>query len=193
MLTILSLLQPIITRENEEERTMHFAPQSFAEVKQYVSNHMSLLLEADGHSPLVGRILALLLFATEPVSLQEIAEQLKVTRAAVSVHIRSMERNALCHKVATSNDRKNYYYISDDVDLSAIRAFKDRITATRSMVDTALTACDMLPDVHPEEMEAHDLLKRRFCEFAALSDLLMSQLEELEEKWKVMKQQLGER
>lgn len=170
---------------------MQHAPRTFPELKQFVSNQMSLQLECDGHSPLVGRILALLLFASEPISLQEIAEQLKVTRAAVSVHIRSMERIGLCYKVATSNDRKNYYYIADDIDLSSIRAFKERMVGTQQMVDTALSAYDVIKDVEPDEQETYALLKERFTAFRALSELIMTQLDELEEKWKAIKQQLG--
>lgn len=180
----------VLKRENEEEMTMQHAPRSFLELKQFVSNQMSLQLECEGHSPLVGRILALLLLATEPISLQEIAEQLKVTRAAVSVHIRSMERIGLCYKVATSNDRKNYYYISDDIDLSSIRSFKERMISTQQMVATALSSYDVIKDVEPNEQETYALLKERFTAFSALSELIMSQLDELEGKWKSIKQQL---
>ncbi|GAA4859034.1 hypothetical protein GCM10023310_42770 [Paenibacillus vulneris] len=170
---------------------MQHAPRTFSELKQFVSNQMSLQLEYDGHSPLVGRILALLLFASEPISLQEIAEQLKVTRAAVSVHIRSMERIGLCYKIATSNDRKNYYYVSDDIDLSSIRSFKERLANTQQTVNTALRAYDVITDVEPHEQETYAMLKERFTAFSVLSELIMAQLIELEEKWKVIKQQLG--
>ncbi|UUZ95943.1 hypothetical protein LJK87_17135 [Paenibacillus sp. P25] len=77
-------------------------PQSFSDLKRVFSNQMSLTFETDGFSPLVGRIFALLLFAPEPLSLQDMADQLGVTKAAVSVQVRALEKHSMCQKLPTS-------------------------------------------------------------------------------------------
>ncbi|TVY09545.1 GbsR/MarR family transcriptional regulator [Paenibacillus cremeus] len=156
---------------------------TFSDLKQNVSNHMSLTFDTDGFSPLVGRIFALLLFAPGPRSLQEMADELGVTKAAISVQVRTLEKFAMCQKLPTSNDRKDYYYISDDFSLTAMRSGLNKIQAIQRQVQATLDAFHALPAVSEEEKASHDAAKRRYLEMGEMYKLYMSRLEGIEEEW----------
>ncbi len=68
------------------------------------------------------KIFGLLLFAPQPLGLQEMADELGVSKAAVSVQVRALEQLSLCYKWATANDRKDYYYVAEDFNLTVLRS-----------------------------------------------------------------------
>ncbi|WP_159884075.1 GbsR/MarR family transcriptional regulator [Paenibacillus puerhi] len=171
---------------------MNQTPHSFTDLKRLVSHAMSQSFESEGFSPLVGRIFGLLLFAPEPVSLQSMAEQLGVSKAAVSVQVRTLERNSMCQKLTSSSDRKDYYYIADDVNATALRSTKQKMDAMTQQVQSTLSAMETLTDIAPDEQNSFQAAKRRFEESVAMYGLISSKLEGLEEEWLLVRQQLYE-
>lgn len=163
---------------------------TFSGLKQNVSNRMSLSFEADGFSPLVGKIFALLLFAPEPLSLQEMADQLGVTKAAVSVQVRTLEKHSMCHKLPTSSDRKDYYYISDDFTDSALRTTVMKIQTIQHQINATLDAFGAIRDVDKQDQASRNISERRYLEMEEMYKLLFSRLEGIEEEWMKLRKQL---
>ncbi|SFL49770.1 DNA-binding transcriptional regulator GbsR, MarR family [Paenibacillus sp. 1_12] len=163
---------------------------SFEELKTNISNHMSLSFESEGFSPLVGKIFAQLLFASSPMSLQEIAENLGVTKAAISVQARTLEKHMMCHKLPTSSNRKDYYYISDDFSMTTIQIMIMKIGNIQKMIESTLNSFSNLAEVEESEQSSLYASKRRFLEMQALHEMLMARLEGLEEEWEVRREQI---
>lgn len=157
--------------------------QTFSDLKQNVADNLSLTFELDGFSPLVGKIFALLLFAPEPLSLQEIADQIGVSKAAVSVQIRLMERSCLCQKLPTSNDRKDYYFISDDFCRNTMQSMNEKIHKFKQRVDTTLQALHALSHIAEGEEASYHIAKRRYAEVSELYQLYLSRIDGIEEEW----------
>lgn len=67
-----------------------------------------------GLGRLVGQIYALLYLSTNPLSLDEIALQLGVSKASISITIRQMERWCAVHKVWVKGDRRDFYEAETD-------------------------------------------------------------------------------
>ncbi|HEY1173775.1 MAG TPA: hypothetical protein VGH19_20590 [Verrucomicrobiae bacterium] len=67
-----------------------------------------------GLGRLVGQIYALLYLSPEPICLEEIAAQLGVSKASISITIRQMERWAAVHKVWVKGDRRDFYEAETD-------------------------------------------------------------------------------
>lgn len=168
----------------------HLPPQTYSDIMQLVSNHMSLSLEHEGYSPLVGKIFTLLLFATEPLSIQEMAERLGVTKAAISVHIRAMERNDLCSKRPTSSDRKNYYTLSDGYNMAWIRSFQDKLKQSHEVVQTALEASGSLTDMTAVERDSLKQFRQRCKEISEIQQLMMASLRQLHQDWQEARMRL---
>ncbi|MCR8631658.1 MULTISPECIES: GbsR/MarR family transcriptional regulator [Paenibacillus] len=155
------------------------------ELKLNISNFMSLYLEHEGFSPLVGKMYTLLLFSSEPISLQQMAEELSVSKAAISVQIRTMELKHLCHKVPIQNDRKDYYYITDDFGINIVRNEIGKFNSVKQAVDGALAGFP-----HPSNVESHDeegcnIIRRRFQNMSMLCGMFISRMGELHEEWQL--------
>ncbi|MGF7031885.1 DNA-binding transcriptional regulator GbsR (MarR family) [Paenibacillus mucilaginosus] len=163
---------------------------TFAEVRRTFSNHMSLAFESEGFSPLVGRIFALLLFSKDPMSLQDLSEHLGVTKAAVSVQVRALERQCMCQKVPTGSDRRDYYYIAQDFSLTTMRSTKQKIHSIKEQCDVILSTLESLGAVELEEVSALDASRRRFIEMSAMYQLFLSRMEGIEEEWVQLRERL---
>ncbi len=173
-----------------KEKKMSKPHLSFGEYKWTVTQQMSRTFELEGCSPLVGKIFGLLLFAPKPVSLQEIADQLGVTKAAVSVQVRALEKYSMCQKIPMRSDRKDYYYISEDFTLISMRASKQKIELITKRSEELLFALKGMSHIDEAEKESFEVSKRRFAEVAAMYRMFLSRLEGIEEEWIRLKEQL---
>jgi len=80
-----------------------------------------------------GRLFALLLVSAEPLSLDDLATQLGVSKASVSVNARLLEDRAKLERVSRPGDRRDYYQIGDDI---LERAMEDRMARVRRIQQT---------------------------------------------------------
>lgn len=160
------------------------------ELQKHVNEQMALLFERGGSSPLVGRIFGLLLFSSEPLSLQEMADRLQVTKAAVSVQVRTLEQHGLCFKLARSNDRKDYYQIRDNFGVTVVQDSTQHMLTFLSFLNQVLQEFPDPQQVPSDESAAYTVAKRRFLEIKALYELIFDRLEGFEEEWEKRRQQL---
>lgn len=72
-----------------------------------------------GLSKLMGRIVGLLIFEEGPLSLDEIAEQLQVSKGPVSQITRRLNENGLLRKVWVPGSRRDYYAAEEEIFLRA--------------------------------------------------------------------------
>lgn len=72
---------------------------------------MGLTMERLGASRTLGRILGLLLVADDPLSLTEMADILRVSKASISTNTRLCEQAGLVLRIGIPGDRRTYYEI----------------------------------------------------------------------------------
>ncbi len=106
-------------------------------VAQFIEQ-FGVLLAADGYPRVAGRLFGLLLLAPEVRSLDELAKQLGVSKASVSINIRLLEHKGVVERVSQPGDRRDYYRIVDDIlartmehRVNRIRLFKDAVHSAR--------------------------------------------------------------
>lgn len=75
---------------------------------------LSLFAEADGLPRIAGRIAGLLLIRQRPVSFDEIAEQLHVSRASVSTNTRLLESLGVIRRLSKLGERKDLFEVGGD-------------------------------------------------------------------------------
>ncbi|MCF7822608.1 MAG: MarR family transcriptional regulator [Candidatus Marinimicrobia bacterium] len=68
---------------------------------------------------LMGRIIGLLLYSEEPISLDMMTEELKVSKGPVSQILRRLRDHSLVKRVWVGGDRKDYYQVVDQIFLQA--------------------------------------------------------------------------
>ncbi len=67
-----------------------------------------------GFSDVMGRLYGTLLLSPEPLSLDELAEGLKISKGSVSMNMRSLERWGMAKEVWVRGERKKYYRAESD-------------------------------------------------------------------------------
>ncbi len=75
--------------------------------------HMGGYFESSGVPPIGGRILGLLMIAHQPLSAEEIASLLNVSRASVSTNFRVLSAGGLAERFTSHADRVTYYVFPD--------------------------------------------------------------------------------
>ena len=146
------------------------------ETVQFVER-MGLAIERLGLTRTFGRLFGLLMVADRPLSLDEMTEQLHVSKASVSTNARSCEELGLARRVGVRGDRRDYYEI-------APHAF-EKMTAKRVAVLHAMAgiAAEGLAAVG----EAKSPARERLTEMLDFYMFMGEQVEELLGRWREMK------
>ncbi|MFN7035193.1 MAG: GbsR/MarR family transcriptional regulator, partial [Bellilinea sp.] len=77
-------------------------------LSQFIEN-MGLHFEEYGIPRIGGKILGLLLIASRPVSPEEMAELLQVSRSSISTNLRTLMMAGLADRVSVPGERSDYY------------------------------------------------------------------------------------
>lgn len=75
---------------------------------------LSLIAETDGLPRIAGRIVGFLFIRQEPVSFDEIAERLQVSRGSVSTNTRLLESRGVIRRVSRIGERKDLFETGPD-------------------------------------------------------------------------------
>lgn len=79
------------------------------------TDRVASLFEHDGLPPIAGRIFALLLLSEEARSLDQLSDELRVSKASASTNARLLARFGLIEPVRRSGSRRDYYRTADDL------------------------------------------------------------------------------
>ncbi len=135
-------------------------PRLTPEVSRFVEN-MGMYFENQGIPRIGGRMLGLLMIAHEPLSAEDIARILKVSRGSLSTNFRALLASGMVEKVAVYGHRTTYFVYSDaalehrtTTGMHAALAFKRLVQdglaalppkdAARHHLDASLEWSDML-------------------------------------------------
>jgi DNA-binding transcriptional regulator GbsR (MarR family) len=108
---------------------------------------VGLFFEDAGVPRIGGRLLGLLLLAERPLSLDEVARTLSVSRASVSTNSRMLLYTGMIERVSFPGDRRDYYQFSArgwegsvEADIKATRTLLRIMTETLATLDPANAA-----------------------------------------------------
>ena len=76
---------------------------------------MGRQFEEDGVPRIAGRLFGFLMLQDEPCSLDEVADQLQVSKGSASSNARLLEQLGIAERVTRAGDRRDYYQISPDI------------------------------------------------------------------------------
>jgi DNA-binding MarR family transcriptional regulator len=134
---------------------------------------MGLYFASQGIPRIGGRILGLLMIAHGPLSPEEIAHSLKISRGSISTNFRLLMSSGMVEKTFMPGDRTTYYVFSDSameqrlaVGMRSAEAFKRLVLQGR----------DALP--------AGDAARRHLDNSLVWSDLLISSLDQAISQWR---------
>ncbi len=105
----------------------------------------------------VARCHALLMASEDPVSLDEIAERLQISRGNASMSLKELRNFGVIRQVQNPGDRRDYYVTEPDVWTMFFRIFKER---KRREFDPALGAVRALLERAPSSGKVRERLEQ---------------------------------
>ena len=79
------------------------------------TDRLAVLFEDDGQPPIAGRIFGLLLLSEDARSLDQLAEDLGVSKASVSTNARLLAQLGVVEQVRRPGSRRDYYRMAPDL------------------------------------------------------------------------------
>jgi DNA-binding transcriptional regulator GbsR (MarR family) len=133
-----------------------------------ISEARNCLIKAAGWSTrdfgmgrIVGEVFAYIYLSSEPASLDEVSRNLELSKAAVSIATRQLDKLSLINRVKTPGDRRTYYKTSDHFAASlqkgVLELLRSKLKATLSVLDQAE---GLLTDADGDEKEIEFLKER---------------------------------
>ena len=132
-----------------------------AEQREYIDS-MGAYFERYGVAPLVGRLMALLMLVDRPLTLDDMAHALHVSRASVSTNIRIGLQSGYAVRVMMPSDRRDYYRFSDDVWERRTHLLAEAARTSQALAEHGLAL------LGPEDERARERLElmRDYSEFS---------------------------
>lgn len=117
----------------------HKIPKFSPELTRFIES-MGTYFESYGIPRIGGRILGLLLVAHEPLSAEDIAAVLRISRASVSTNFRLLLTSGLAEKVSFPGSRTTYYSFPETAWEKSMNAEIQGIGALRRIAQQGLQA-----------------------------------------------------
>lgn len=95
---------------------------------------MGLISQADGAPRIAGRIFGLLLVEGRPMTLQEIAERLRISKASASTNARLLAGRDILRRTAQPGDRQDFYELTSDKEYRFLDAIADKMSRSAALV-----------------------------------------------------------
>lgn len=118
-----------------------------------------------------GRVFALLLISEEPLSLDELSDGLEVSKSAISVATRDLERVGVARRLSRPGSRRVLYESSDDM----LPSFEAQFTRIRQSLQLLRIA---------DTLMLRGAARRRVQEMQALHEFWLSESEGIVERWR---------
>ncbi len=136
-----------------------------------------------GLSKLMGQIIGLLLFYTKPLSLDQISEELNMSKGPVSQITRRLHDSNLIKKIWLPGDRKDYYEINPHLFANA---FQSSIHITNANIQIAQNLKKNIENVESDQLEP---LMNRMNEMEHFYTLMAKHLNDFIEMWQQHKKE----
>jgi DNA-binding transcriptional regulator GbsR (MarR family) len=114
---------------------------------QLIEN-FGMYFEQYGMSRILGRVYGLLMIADEPMlGLDQMAEQLNISKASVSTTVRQLQAFTLIEKVTVPGNRKDYYRVSPDAHVQYLKNSVEGSARFAKLIENAAHLKDLSPAV----------------------------------------------
>src|SRR5215217_2508708 len=126
----------------------------------------AVILEGDGLPRVAGRLFGLLIVTEEPLSLDELADALGVSKASISINARMLEERQPIQRVSRPGDRRDYYRPVDELfahllerRLAKWRRLHEIVgDARRTLPNKSTAVCTRLEQFDAASQQALDLI-----------------------------------
>ncbi len=101
-------------RENRPTQSFGEEEEMLEELRSEVSEALAQTMDLYGVPPSIGKLFGILYFSEEPQTLDELREQMGMSKTSMSTGVRRLEKNKMVKKVWKKGVRKHLYESEDD-------------------------------------------------------------------------------
>jgi len=152
-------------------------PKLTPEVFKFIQS-MGVYFESYGISRIGGLMLGLLMVAHDPLTAEEIASILKVSRASVSTNFPILLTSGLASKIAMHGDRATYYIFPDTVWVQAMQVSIQSIVTLKQLAEQGLQA-----------LSPRDSVRSRLVKTIEYADMQVEYSQKMLAEWRSHQQQ----
>ncbi len=146
-------------------------------IKEEMLQDFAVAYRAFGLSKLMGRVVALLIYSTEPLSLDEIAQNLEMSKGPISQITRRLSEKHLIRKIWKPGSRKDYYEIMPELFENA---FKNNFALIKNNTKIARQLRTMVEQAEGEDLE---ILHQRLTEMERFYMLMEKHFQNFLDEW----------
>ena len=108
--------------DNKKENSLEAAQQYLIKSAGWMSQDLGL-------GRIIGEVMAVIYVTKDPLSLDDIAAKLDLSKAAISIATRQLDKLSLLERVRTRGDRKTYYKTSEHFSASLQKGILEMLRA----------------------------------------------------------------
>jgi DNA-binding transcriptional regulator GbsR (MarR family) len=137
-----------------------------------------------GLSKLIGHIIALLIFSTKPISLEDISKQLNRSKGPISQLTGRLREKHLIRRVWQPTSRKDFYEIEPEVFENA---FRNSIALNRNNTKIAE---HFLSEIKTRKIDGLDMLETRLKEMSSFYNLMDKHYKNFLDEWQIERKKI---
>ncbi|MEH0153823.1 MarR family transcriptional regulator [Limibacter armeniacum] len=154
----------------------------YGEAKERYLQAWGSLGSSWGVSRTMAQVHALLMISTQPVSTEEIMEELSISRGNVNMNVRALIDWGLAEKVFVPGERKEFFRTDKDITNLAVQVAKER---KKRELEPILK---VLSEVNSVEGDSHEVEEFRkvttdLHQFASQSDMVLERFINQKSNW----------
>jgi DNA-binding transcriptional regulator GbsR (MarR family) len=131
---------------------------------QQFADQVGLRAEADGLPPIAGRLFAMMLLSPDPMSLDDIAAALQVSKGSASTDARLLLRHGWLRRVVRRGDRRDYYEMAPDFFAEIVAHRAAQWQALNRLVEDSLPGLGRIPPIARRRLQYLDEAQRFFLD-----------------------------
>lgn len=160
----------------------------FTTSEQLLMDELAHIFERQSMSPLLGRLGGSLLFSANPLSLQQIADTLQISRAAASINLRNLLQLGLVKKLPPGTDRRDYYMIGESFAENLLASSLSDIKKVIGAIDECINSIPHPAMLNSAQVEKHKETVKRLEDFRDVADIYQHSLESVGERIRARQQ-----
>ncbi len=135
-----------------------------------------------GFAEIIGRLYGTLLMSPDPLSLDDLVDQLEISKGSVSMNMRSLERWGMAKEIWVRGERKKYYAAEHDLwqvirNVLSSRELREVQIAIKVLGDSVEKLRNAEGDLSPEDKELATFYLERIGDLQALFTVAQLALE----------------
>ena len=155
----------------------------FKEAKNKFVQSWGALGSQWGINKTMAQIHALLMISTEAVSMEDIMEELQISRGNASMNLRALMDWGIVYKEYKAGERKEFFIAEKDLDELAVKIAKER---SKREIKPALKVLKEVSTIKPNQTkeEKHFVEQtRKLYDFVLKADNVLDKMTEYKDNW----------